>query len=130
MALSDELPHPIPSAALAAFDPPAYFQQTVGGDPPYHLNNINNNNNSHVNIALTATKPTSNPTFDHRIKTNNSIVGLISPEDEQQLPCEQYKVFLDASHHERVDMIDNLVGRLGYRCIMRLDRSLNGVCHF
>ncbi|ORZ25295.1 hypothetical protein BCR42DRAFT_399823 [Absidia repens] len=92
MALSDGLPHPIPTAALAAFDPPTYLQHSTNEPTLYCLNN---NNNSNVNIDLTL--------------KNNPIAAIISPEDEQQLPCEQYKEFLDASHIERVDMIDNLV---------------------
>ncbi|CAO3597950.1 unnamed protein product [Absidia cylindrospora] len=96
MALSDGHPHPIPTAAMAAYDPPTYLQ-------PHHSNKRTlycpTNTNEH------------STDLNHKMKSNtNFAAALISPEDEeQQLPCEQYKEFLDASHHERADMIDNLV---------------------
>jgi hypothetical protein len=105
MALSDGLPHPIPTAALAAFDPPTYFQHSTSEPTLYCLNNNNSNNNNN-NSDFTSNK--NNVNIDLALK-HHPIAAIISPEDEQQLPCEQYKEFLDASHLERVDMIDNLV---------------------
>ncbi|KAI8065815.1 hypothetical protein BC940DRAFT_302954 [Gongronella butleri] len=47
------------------------------------------------------------PQQQHAVAT---ITPSVSPDDEQQrLPCDQYKEFLDASYHERADMIENLV---------------------
>ncbi|KAI8337237.1 cyclin-domain-containing protein [Chlamydoabsidia padenii] len=91
MALSDSLPQPIPTATLATYDPPAYIQHHASETSQYSLNN--NNGKETINNLKTIT-----------------FGGIISPEEEeQQLPCHQYKEFLDASHHERTDMIDNLV---------------------
>ncbi|ORZ18867.1 hypothetical protein BCR42DRAFT_349535 [Absidia repens] len=94
MALSDGHPHPIPTAAMAAYDPPTYLQQHHSNKRALYCPNNTNEHTADLN---------------HMKNNNNFAAALISPEDEQQLPCEQYKEFLDASHHERADMIDNLV---------------------
>ncbi|CAO3616305.1 unnamed protein product [Cunninghamella blakesleeana] len=70
-----------------------------------NINTNNNNNNNNGTITTTATTTTTTATT----ATATTTKSLISPENEQQIPCEQYKEFLDASHNERVDMIDNLV---------------------
>ncbi|CAO3619038.1 unnamed protein product [Cunninghamella echinulata] len=85
-----------------------------------HDNNLNNNNNitkKNINNSINNNNNNNNNNNKHNTTTNASAAAaaaaaaasLISPENEQQLPCEQYKEFLDASHNEKVDMIDNLV---------------------